>query len=73
MTQRAPLSWIISFLRFWYRFIVGDDWTLAVAVIVGLLVSALLLSHGIAPWWLIPAIVIVIVGLDLRRASRSRR
>lgn len=73
MIRRPPLSWIIGFVAFWYHFIVGDDWTLAIAVVFGLAVSAALLSRGISPWWLIPSMVIVVVGLDLRRAGRSRR
>jgi hypothetical protein len=71
-------SWIVAFGRFWYRFIVGDDWTVAAAVGLGLLVTALLNARGVTAWWLIPIIVIVMVGVSLRRASprgsaRSRR
>jgi len=29
-------SWLVGFGRFWYRFIVGDDWTIAVSVFLGL-------------------------------------
>ncbi|MBV9101336.1 MAG: hypothetical protein JOZ46_12725 [Candidatus Dormibacteraeota bacterium] len=67
------MRWIVAFAMFWYRFIVGDDWTLAAAVAVGLAVSATLASRHVVIWWLIPAIVVVVVGLDLRRASRARR
>jgi predicted branched-subunit amino acid permease len=73
MTRRPPLSWAIGFCVFWYKFIVGDDWTIAVAVIVGLSLTAALLAHGISAWWLIPAMVIVVIANDLRRASRARR
>ena len=64
-------SWIISFGRFWYRFIVGDDWTVAAAVAIGLVATALLTSNGITAWWLVPIIVVVIVGASLRRASAA--
>ena len=37
-----PLSWLVGFGRFWYRFIIGDDWTVAAALAVGLAVTALL-------------------------------
>lgn len=70
---RPPLSWVIGFVKFWYGFIVGDDWTLAVAVAAGLAVTALLHAKGIGIWWLVPLMVIVIVGLDLERASRRGR
>jgi hypothetical protein len=64
-------SWIASFGRFWYRFIVGDDWTVAVAVAIGLVASAVLNASGIAAWWLVPTIVVVMVGASLRRAGAT--
>ncbi len=65
------LSWVIAFGRFWYRFIVGDDWTLAAAVAVGLLVTAALNSRDIPAWWLVPVLVVTVVGISLRRANRA--
>jgi hypothetical protein len=62
-------SWIVAFGRFWYRFIVGDDWTVAAATVVGLLITALLKARGLPAWWLVPIIVIVMVGVSLRRSS----
>jgi hypothetical protein len=62
-------SWIVAFGRFWYQFIVGDDWTVAAAVGAGLLATALLNAGGIAAWWLMPILVVVTVGVSLRRAS----
>lgn len=73
MTHRPPISWLVGFVMFWYHFIVGDDWTLALAVAVGLALTAALLAHGVVVWWLVPAIVIAVVGYDLRRASRMGR
>jgi hypothetical protein len=62
-------SWIAAFGRFWYRFIVGDDWTVAAAVAAGLLVTAFLTARGIPAWWLVPIVVVVMLGVSLRRAS----
>lgn len=73
LIERPPLSWLVAFAKFWYGFIFGDDWTMAVAVAVGLTVTALLVGRGISVWWLVPAIVIVMVGFDLERASRRQR
>lgn len=67
------MSWLIAFAMFWYDFIVGDDWTLAVAVALGLAITAVFSSHRVSVWWLIPAIVVTMIGVDLRRASRSKR
>jgi hypothetical protein len=65
-------SSVVGFGRFWYRFIVGDDWTVAVAVVAGLLVTAFLNVRAIAAWWLIPVVVVVMVVVSLRRASPHR-
>ena len=62
---------VVAFGRFWYRFIVGDDWTVAVAIAVGLVATALLNANGVAAWWLVPIIVVVMVGASLRRAGAA--
>ena len=71
--ERPPISWLVAFVKFWYGFIVGDDWTMAAAVAVGLAITALLHAKGVGIWFLVPLIVIVVVGLDLKRASRRAR
>jgi hypothetical protein len=68
-----PFSWIVAAGRFLYDFIVGDDWTMAAAVATGLVLSAILNVNHIAAWWLIPVIVVLMLGLSLRRASRTHR
>jgi len=65
-------SWAVAFARFWYHFIIGDDWTVAAAVISGLAVTALLNARGVPAWWLVPLVVIVVVSLRLQRAQPSR-
>ncbi|TMF62829.1 MAG: hypothetical protein E6I16_00275 [Chloroflexi bacterium] len=63
-------SWVIGFGRFWYQFIIGDDWTMAVAVAVGLVLTAVLNANHILAWWLIPLTVVTMLGISLRRASK---
>jgi hypothetical protein len=63
-------SWLVGFGRFWYHFIVGDDWTMAAAVLIGLILTAILNANHLAGWWLIPLTVIVMLAVSLRRASR---
>ena len=60
-------SWIIAVPRFLYEFIVGDDWTVAVAVLTGLVVTALLNANHIVAWWLMPIVAIVMTGISIRR------
>lgn len=61
-------SWIVAFGRFWYDYIFGDDWTVAVAIFIGLAVTAALNSNHVVSWWLIPLIVFAMLGISLRRA-----
>jgi len=68
-----PFSWIVAIARFLYHFIVGDDWTMAAAVGIGLILSAVLNANHLLAWWLIPVIVIVMLGVSLRRASGAQR
>jgi len=62
----------VAFGSFWYRFIVGDDWTVAAAVAAGLLATGFLNARAVPAWWLIPALVVVMVVVSLRRASPHR-
>lgn len=67
-----PIGWAKAFGRFWWDFIIGDDWTVAVAVAVGLGATAVLLGASVDAWWVLPAIGVTIVGLSLRRTTRER-
>ncbi len=57
-----------GFLRFWYGFVIGDDWTVAAAVAVGFAGTWLLLRADLAAWWLLPLVVVLITGVSLRRS-----
>jgi hypothetical protein len=65
------MSRLRAFGRFWYEFIVGDDWRIAAGVVVALGASALLVGLSVNAWWLLPPAVIVLLAASLRRASRS--
>ncbi len=65
------MKYITAFARFWYDFVIGDDWTIAAAVVVALIVTALLSSAHLAVWWLLPLVVIVFLGASLLRVSRA--
>jgi hypothetical protein len=64
------LSWLRAFGRFWYDFIIGDDWTIAATVAGALVVTWLLHTLGVAAWWLPPLAAVVVIGTSLRRVSR---
>ena len=66
------LRWLTAFGRFWYHFIIGDDWTVAAAVAVGLVVTWLLHNVALSVWWLVPVTAAAVVGLSLRRTAGRR-
>jgi hypothetical protein len=63
---------IASFLRFWWSFVVGDDWRVAAAVGLGVSAVLLLARVDVHAWWLLPAIVVVALVGSVLRAARSR-
>jgi hypothetical protein len=57
------VSHVRAFGRFWWDFIVGDDWRVAAGIAVALLLTWLLVRAGANPWWLLPlAVVLVLAG-----------
>jgi hypothetical protein len=62
----------MRFLRFWSDFLVGDDWTIALGVVLAVAVTALLAAAGIAAWWLPPIAVIALLGRSLLGDTRTR-
>jgi hypothetical protein len=60
-----------AFARFWWEFVVGDDWLAAAAVSVAIALTALLAHANLTAWWLLPPAVVVILYASLRRATRS--
>jgi len=65
------MSRLRAFGRFWWDFIVGDDWLVAAAVGVGLAVTGLLTAVGVDAWWLLPLVVALALAGSLRRATRA--
>ena len=55
---------VIAFGRFWWDFIIGDDWLAAAGVAVALCVTAI-----VATWWILPPAVAIVLAVSLRRAT----
>jgi hypothetical protein len=64
------MSHLRSFARFWWNFIVGDDWRVAAGIAIALGVTWLLTQRGIDAWWLLPAAVAFLLADSLRRETR---
>jgi hypothetical protein len=72
--MRTVASAAVGVARFLYRFVVGDDWTVAVVILLGLVATGILAANRISAWWLVPLLAIVMTGVSLRREpSRARR
>ena len=60
-----------AFGRFWYDFIVGDDWRVAVGVVAAIGATALLSQGDASAWWLMPLAVVALLYASLRQAARG--
>jgi hypothetical protein len=67
------MKYVRGFVRFWYDFIVGDDWRVAAGVVVGFAVTAALAHAGVAAWWIVPLVVVSLLSLSLWTVARVRR
>jgi hypothetical protein len=57
------------FGQFWWDFVIGDDWRLALGGGLALALTALVSRTSVAAWWIAPAIVISLLVLTLARAQ----
>ena len=65
------MSLLVRFARFWWEFVVGDDWIAAALVIAAIGGTAGVAASGIAAWWAMPLAVVVVLAVSLRRAIRA--
>ena len=67
MTERLR-----TFAAFCYDFVIGDDWLIAVGVVIGLAVTYWLSRNTVPAWWLLPALLVLLLPLSLWRETRRR-
>jgi hypothetical protein len=60
---------IKAFGRFWWDFVVGDDWRAAAGVVIAIGATAALAAGGVDAWWLMPVAVATILWISLRREA----
>ena len=61
------MSRVRAFGRFWWNFVVGDDWQAALALVTSIGVTAALAATGVTAWWFLPLAVAVILAYSLYR------
>ena len=62
------MRWVRALLAFLWEFVIGDDWRIALGVVIALGITALLAGAGVAVWWLMPVAVAVLLGASVWRA-----
>lgn len=62
---------IKSFGLFWYDFIVGDDWRVALGVIAAFAVTYGVSKTSFPAWWIAPAAVVALLSATVLRAARK--
>jgi hypothetical protein len=72
------VRFVKGFARFWWDFIVGDDWRIAAGVVSVLAAGAVLVAETAVPDWLVAVlaatgIVVVAIGTIASSALQARR
>jgi hypothetical protein len=62
-----------TFGRFWYDFIIGDDWRLALGVTASIVLVLGVAREGADLWWLLPLAVAALLSASVNKATRPRR
>jgi hypothetical protein len=61
-----------AFGAFWYDFLIGDDWRVALGAVLALAVTAAVSRTNVSSWWIMPAAVAVLLPMTVWRATRRR-
>ena len=60
-----------AFGAFWYDFIIGDDWRVALGVALAFVAAFAISRWTTGPtWWIVPTVVGVLLPMSIRRATR---
>jgi len=61
-----------AFAAFWYDFVIGDDWHVALGVVIAFGATYGVSRTSVPAWWLVPAAVALLLPMSLWRATRRR-
>jgi hypothetical protein len=62
-----------AFGHFWYDFVVGDDWRIAVGVVIALAITWGLSQSTSHTWWVLPLAIAIVLPLSVWHAARKQR
>jgi hypothetical protein len=66
------VKYVRSFLHFWYDFVIGDDWRMAVGVALALAITWALVQANVPAWWVMPIAAVSLLWLSVGREARRR-
>ena len=65
------MRYVLAFGRFWWDFVVGDDWTVAAGVAATLGAVGLLAHEDVDAWWLLPLAIALLTAISVWRQASS--
>jgi hydrogenase/urease accessory protein HupE len=65
------MSRVRAFGRFWWNFVVGDDWRAALGIVLAIGITAAIAAEKVAAWWFLPLAVAIVLAGSLRREARN--
>lgn len=65
--MNVVVGFLVAVGRFLYGYIFGDDWVVAVVMLIAIAASAALVANGVNAWWLVPPAAVVMTGISLLR------
>lgn len=65
--MRVVIRFLVAVGRFLYSYIFGDDWVVAVVMLIAIAASAALVANNVNAWWLVPPAAVVMTGISLLR------
>lgn len=66
------MKWLAQFGKFWYDFLIGDDWRLAVGVVITISSVFFVAHRGVNGWWLLPIAVALILVISVTHEVRRQ-
>jgi hypothetical protein len=66
------MKWLAQFGKFWYDFLIVDDWRLGVGVVVTVSGVFFVAHHGVNGWWLLPLAVALLLVISVTHEVRRQ-
>ena len=67
------LGRVKAFGAFWYDFVIGDDWRVAVGVVAAFLITYAVSKSTVSAWWVPPVSVALLLPYSLWRTAIKKQ